>query len=222
MLPCLYSFRRCPYAMRARMAIYASGMRVEIREVSLKAKPEILLTLSPKGTVPVLSFSDGKLLEESLDIIQWAFSQPGQESWGVTDSAKHSPAMKLLEMNDSRFKYYLDRYKYPERYQDSSPSEAMPAMAARKEAEKFLQVLENQLSQHSFLLCHTPSFADVGIFPFIRQFAGVDEEWFSQSPYPRVRTWLEYWLSHPYFAEVMRNLAPWQPGDAPVYFGQMK
>ncbi len=195
-LPILYSYRRCPYAMRARMALWAAQIQVEVREISLREKPAHLLQISPKGTVPVLQLPDGTVLEQSLDIMQWALMQNDPQGWlnADRDAVQH-----LIAINDGDFKKALDRYKYPERYPEHSPA------FYREQGEQFLQVLETALQQHRFLVSDTASMADVAIFPFIRQFAAVDAAWFAASAYPGLRIWLESWLGSPLFAEIMQK-----------------
>lgn len=195
-IPILYSYRRCPYAMRARMALWAAKIQLEVREVSLRAKPAHLLQISPKGTVPVLQLPDGTVLEQSLDIMQWALAQGDPQGWLHADP---EAVNHLININDGDFKQALDRYKYPERYPEQ------PQLAYRQQGEQFLLPLETALQQHRFLLGDSASIADVAIFPFIRQFAAVDAEWFANSAYPRLRTWLEGWLESPLFAEIMQK-----------------
>jgi len=195
-LPILYSYRRCPYAMRARMALWAAQVQLEVREVSLRDKPAHLLQISPKGTVPVLQLPDGTVLEQSLDIMQWALAQHDPQGWLNSDC---EAVNHFISINDGDFKKALDRYKYPERY----PEQAQ--LASRQQGEQFLQMLETALQQHRFLLGDSASMADVAIFPFIRQFAAVDGEWFAGSAYPRLRAWLEEWLESPLFAEIMQK-----------------
>lgn len=195
-LPILYSYRRCPYAMRARMALWAAQVQLEVREVSLRDKPAHLLQISPKGTVPVLQLPDGTVLEQSLDIMQWALAQHDPQDWLNSDC---EAVNHFISINDGDFKKALDRYKYPERY----PEQAQ--LAYRQQGEQFLQMLETALQQHRFLLGDSASMADVAIFPFIRQFAAVDGEWFAGSAYPRLRAWLEEWLESPLFAEIMQK-----------------
>jgi glutathione S-transferase len=195
-LPILYSYRRCPYAMRARMAICAARIAVEVREISLREKPPHLLQISPKGTVPVLQLPDGTVLEQSLDIMQWALAQNDPQGWLNADP---EAVNALITINDGDFKKALDRYKYPDRYPEHTQA------FYREQGEPFLQRLEAALGEHDYLLGDKPSMADVAIFPFIRQFAAVDAEWFARSPYPKLRVWLEGWLESPLFAQVMQK-----------------
>ncbi|SFB30173.1 glutathione S-transferase [Pseudomonas sp. NFPP24] len=189
----LYSFRRCPYAMRARLALRYSGVPVQIIEVSLKAKPAEMLALSPKGTVPVLSV-DGRVIEESLEIMQWALAQHDPDDWLL----QGDPAvLALIAENDQGFKYHLDRYKYADRYPEH------PMEHYRGEGEVFLQKLEGLLGERAYLLAEHPSLADMALAPFVRQFAHVDREWFAGTPYQRLQAWLQRVLTSPLFIAVM-------------------
>jgi len=195
-LPILYSYRRCPYAMRARTALWAADIQLEVREVSLREKPAHLLQISPKGTVPVLQLIDGTVLEQSLDIMWWALTQKDPQGWLNAD---RDAVERLISINDGDFKKALDRYKYPERYPEQAQS------FYRQQGERFLQALETALREHRFLLGESASVADVAIFPFIRQFAAVDAEWFAGSAYPQLRAWLESWLESALFAQIMQK-----------------
>lgn len=211
-LPILYSFRRCPYAMRARLGIHHSGMPVELREVVLRDKPACMLKYSPKGEVPVLVLPDGTVLEESLDIIHWALANNDPGQWLATDSDLLQQATSLIKENDTSFKHNLDRYKYPERY----PDEQGPDYRAG--GEVFLQKLEQCLSQHHYLLSEHISIADITIMPFIRQFAHTDKDWFDQAPYPHLQQWLAGFLESELFLSVMKKYPAWQPDDEVVLF----
>ncbi len=196
-LPILYSFRRCPYAMRARMAIYAAKIKVQHIEVALKNKPQSLLDVSPKGTVPVV-VSNGKVIEQSRDIMLWALTQADPDNWLFAEDKSIQYEMEnLVNECDFEFKPLLDRYKYFDRYPEHSQLEY------RQQAEVFLQKLNSQLSQHTFLFDNKMRFADVAIFPFIRQFAGVDDAWFAESPYPYLRAWLEHCVNTQMFQAIM-------------------
>lgn len=202
-LPILYSYRRCPYAMRARMALWAAKIQVELREVSLREKPQHLLQISPKATVPVLQLADGTVLEQSLDIMRWALQQNDARGWLKGDMLM---ADTLISGNDGEFKKALDRYKYPERYPEQS------ALFYREQGEQFLQRLEALLVEHRFLLGDSASMADVAIFPFIRQFAAVDAQWFGRSDYPRLREWLAGWVEGELFTQVMQKFPTYIEG----------
>lgn len=192
-LPILYSFRRCPYAIRARIAIAYADIPVEIREVELKNKPEHLLAISPKGTVPVLQLTNGAVIEESLDIMRWALAQHDPEHWLFFSNE----ADRLIKWNDGDFKYHLDRYKYADRYPDFSQA------YYRQQAEVFLTELETRLLNSRYLCGNNFSLADAAIFPFIRQFAGVDNDWFRASAFRALNKWLEAILVTELFVRVM-------------------
>ncbi|MCH4874887.1 glutathione S-transferase [Pseudomonas sp. TMW22091] len=187
----LYSFRRCPYAMRARMALRYSGVPLTTVEVSLKAKPAEMLALSPKGTVPVLVCADGRVIDQSLDIMRWALARNDPDNWLGPDRTA------LIEENDQVFKANLDRYKYAIRYPEQ------PMEHYRAQGEQFLQHLEDLLGHAPYLAGDMLSLADVALAPFVRQFAHVDREWFEQAPYPHLRVWLERFLTSALFTSVM-------------------
>lgn len=193
----LYSFRRCPYAMRARMALRYSAVEVEIVEVSLKAKPAEMLALSSKGTVPVLQV-DGRVIDESLDIMRWALAQQDPDNWRLFgDLEGQALTAALIEENDQVFKLHLNRYKYPERHPE------YPQEHYRREGEDFLRRLEALLATRPFLAAEHQSLADVALMPFVRQFAHVDREWFAQAPYPRLQDWLQRFLESELFMAIM-------------------
>ncbi len=197
-LPILYSFRRCPYAMRARMAIFMARIRVEQIEVSLKNKPQSLIDYSPKATVPVIVTPSGEVIEESRDIMLWALDQADPDNWLLqNDKVKQQEMMQLVDSCDTEFKPLLDRYKYFDRYPENSQSEY------RQQAEVFLQKLDIRLSTCTFLMDANMRFADVAIFPFIRQFAGVDSLWFAASPYKNLHRWLDVCITTTLFKTVM-------------------
>ncbi len=213
-VPILYSFRRCPYAMRARMGLYYGGHCVELREVDLAAIPQSLRALVPDSPrVPVLQLSDGRVLDESWDILLWAVSSHDPECWLGEGGADVQAAERWIEMNDFSFKSDLDHYKYAARYPE------YPAEHYRSEGEVFLQDIETQLGITRFLLGERPSVADIGVFPFVRQFAHVDPAWFAQTPYPLLRAWLAGLLASPLFNAVMHKHPVWQPGQRPLIVG---
>ncbi len=206
----LYSFRRCPYAMRARLGLLFAGIQVELREIVLKTKPTQMLAISPKGTVPVLQLSDGTVIEESREIMAWALEQ--KDPQGLLDTNVLHQANALIEQNDKEFKYWLDRYKYADRHLEMTQTEY------RQQGEAFLQVLEELLTNNPYLLGNNMSIADIGIMPFVRQFAHVDRDVFYSLPYPNLHLWLQYWLEHPLFLQAMTKFQPWQEGDNVVIF----
>ena len=200
--------------MRARLALKMAGISVCIREILLKQKPAQMLTLSAKGTVPVMLLPSGQVLEESRDIMVWASKQPSQQNM----LAGFDDANTWLDMNDVDFKKNLDRYKYADRYPEHG------AEHYRVAGERFLLALESQLQkQHAlgitqYLLGSTVTMADIGIFPFVRQFSLVDPALFQQSDYVCVRQWLNYWLASDIFSSIMTRYSPWQPVDQPIIF----
>ncbi|ANI60734.1 glutathione S-transferase [Pseudomonas sp. GR 6-02] len=195
----LYSFRRCPYAMRARMALRYSGVAVNIVEVSLKAKPAEMLALSSKGTVPVLSV-DGRVIDESLEIMRWALAQNDPQDWLLNDDPVGQQYIAgLIEENDQVFKVHLNRYKYAERYPEQ------PMTFYRAEGKVFLRKLDQLLEGRAYLLGEHPSLADVALMPFVRQFAHVDREWFGQAPYVRLQGWLQRFLESELFTSIMKK-----------------
>ncbi|MCW7551309.1 glutathione S-transferase [Endozoicomonas gorgoniicola] len=196
--PVLYTFRRCPYAMRARLAIAVSQQAVEYREILLRDKPEAMLAVSPKGTVPVLVLPDGKVIDESLDIMLWALKLNDPEHWLAGDTG-------LIQQCDNEFKLWLDRYKYADRHPDHS------AEHYRKQGERFLSLLESKLLHTKGLSANHLSITDYGIAPFVRQFAHVDRDWFYSSPYPQLIRWLDNILGSSLFQAIMIKRAVWQP-----------
>lgn len=191
----LYSFRRCPYAMRARMALRYSGVPVDIVEVSLKAKPAAMLAISPKGTVPVLD-ANGQVIDESLEIMRWALAQHDPDDWLLNGDSRIA---ELIETNDQVFKVHLNRYKYAERYPEQ------PMEVYRAEGALFLQRLDELLEGRDYLLAGHPSLADIALLPFVRQFAHVDRDWFAQTPYVRLQAWLQRFLESELFTDIMKK-----------------
>ncbi len=213
--PVLYSFRRCPYAIRARLAIRYSGTRVELREVALRNKPPSLLRASAKATVPVLLQNNGKVIDESLDIMLWALGQHDPADWLRAESAGHNArnnARNLIATCDGPFKQALDRYKYADRHPQH------PATWYRAQAESYVRRLEWQLQQNQYLFGSKPGYADMAILPFIRQFAMVDRDWFDSSAYTATGRWLDQLLATPLFAAVMQKYSPWEEGTIGVAF----
>jgi glutathione S-transferase len=202
--PILYSFVRCPYAMRARMAIARAGIVCEMREVDLKDKPQAMLDVSPKGTVPVVLLSDGKVLDESLDIMRWALQRHDPDGW-----LKHpeQEMQDLIAINDGEFVLALKQYKYPGRYEDRDP------LKARSTGFEFLKNLEMRIAAKGFVIADSISLADIAIFPLIRQFALVDWMWFENCGLQRLNIWLNYFMHSELFEVVMEKYSPWQPGD---------
>ncbi len=204
--PILYSFRRCPYAMRARMGLVIAKQSVELREILLRDKPQEMLAASSKGTVPVLILADGQVLDESLDILYWALERainiPLAKQLIAPSTLEQ--AKELIELNDTKFKPSLDRYKYATRYPEKSE------LDYRRDGEVFLANLEKRLSTHRYLCAEQMSVADIAIFPFIRQFAGVDRSWFEQSNYHHVIKWLKGLVESEHFIQVMQKFPLWK------------
>ncbi len=197
-LPILYSFRRCPYAMRARMAIAVSGVEVEHREILLRDKPAEMLAASPKGTVPVIVLPNGDVIDESLDVMRWALALNDPEEWlGGVESA-------LIAANDGPFKTALDQYKYPARYDLEDTTK--PRDAAMMQ----LMSLNDRLSEQAFLTGERRAFTDIALFPFLRQFANTDRIWFDALPLPSLQTWLDGLISSELFEMVMVKHQPWK------------
>jgi len=204
MYPVLYSFRRCPYAIRARLALHYSGIETELREVVLTHKPAEMMECSPKGTVPVLVLPDGTVLDESLDIMYWALMQNDPDSWLISNSSLKQQTIELINENDFHFKTLLDEYKYSDRCREH------PADWYRDQASHFLQQLENLLLDNRYLLADHITLADMAVFPFIRQFASVDKDWFSKCKYINLRTWLAGLLEMQLFLYVMQKHPQWK------------
>jgi glutathione S-transferase len=202
--------------MRARLALAVSQQCVELREVVLKDKPEVMLEASAKGTVPVLlvKTEHGKVnvIDESLDIMLWALEQSDPAHWLPALTEDRQTHLALVTHNDTIFKLNLDRYKYADRFPVHS------AEHYRSQGEKFLQTLEDKLTQNNFLFGSKPMLSDFAIFPFIRQFALVDKAWFDQSPYPKLQTWLRYFLDSALFKQIMPKFKQWVPSEAPIFF----
>ncbi len=203
--PILYSFRRCPYAIRARLALLQAGLVVELREVDLKHKPAELLARSPAATVPVLDLGGGEVLTHSLDIVRWALGQHDPDGWLTRgDPARDA---RLVALTDGDFKRWLDRTKYPERFPEQS------AGTHRAAAERSLiEPLEAALASAAYLGGGTPNWADAAVFPFVRQFAAIDAVRWSASPWPATQRWLVAWLDSALFVTCMVKVPAWQPG----------
>ncbi|MEL6922265.1 MAG: glutathione S-transferase, partial [Pseudomonadota bacterium] len=197
-LPILYSFRRCPYAMRARLAIAAAGIAVELREVVLRDKPQAMIDASSKATVPVLVFPDGQVIDESRDIGAWALAQNDPLGWRHGDADE---TIALIDANDGPFKRALDRYKYPNRY----PDERVDAREQRDIAAAVIASYQERLAADLWLTGRAESWADHAILPFVRQYAHVDKQWFWDQPWTHVVGWLDRFLASQRFADVMRK-----------------
>jgi glutathione S-transferase len=203
--PILYSFRRCPYAIRARMAVAVSGVTVELREVVLCDKPPELIEASAKATVPVLVLPDGEVIDESLDIMRRALQQNDPEYWLATENSD------LIQQNDSAFKAALDRYKYPHRYG------LVDGIEYREAGLSILVEWDGRLGGGSFSRGSARGMTDIAIFPFIRQFAATDQAWFNAQPLPSLHRWLGELIGSDLFARIMTRYPQWYAGDAPTH-----
>jgi len=204
-IPRLYSFRRCPYAMRARLAILFSGIKVEIREILLRDKPLQMMALSEKATVPVLALENNTVLDQSLDIMYWAINQ--HDPMKLLHPSFQDEAEQLIKINDEEFKPALDKYKYSVRFPEQSE------IHYRNQCINFLEDLDLRLKQNTYLLGDKQTLADIAIFPFIRQFAAVDRQWFDGSEFHHLKRWLNNHLQSESFKTIMQKLKVWQDGD---------
>lgn len=200
--------------MRARMAIAAAGIECRLREVVLRDKPAEMLLASPKGTVPVIVAANGTIIEESLDVMAWALNHNDQHGWLAPDTGSPAEMDALIAECDGPFKHALDRYKYPNRYED----EAVVRDAQRAIGLAFLTRLNTRLEARDYLFGDRVSYADIAIFPFIRQFANTDRLWFDALDLPRLQTWLDRHLDSDLFRSVMPKFAQWQSGDVEPIF----
>jgi glutathione S-transferase len=212
-LPVLYSFRRCPYAMRARLALSISRQYCALREIVLRDKPSEMIEASPKATVPVLVLPDGRVVEESLDIMRWALSRHDPERWLSPEAVDPAAVEELIAECDGNFKLHLDRYKYAARF-----GPEVDPLLHRRQGEVFLQNLDDRLSRHPQLFGDRPCVADFAIFPFVRQFANTDREWFDTRPLRNLQSWLSNHLKSDIFQEVMRKWPVWRSGEAEPIF----
>lgn len=227
-LPILYSLRNCPYAMRARLAIYASEQSVRLRDIVLSNKPDEMLTVSPKGTVPVLvltgnmalstdkrpSNDTDEVIDESLSIMLWAFSQNDPDDYLVqaTPNAR-TKMLKVINLFDNDFKHHLEQYRSAKRYHEPTLKQH------RQVCERYLEELESRLEQHAYLESDKPSLLDLALMPYIRQFARVERQWYLQSPYPQLRQWLNRYLQSKMFSKVMAQHPLWLDTQEEVIFG---
>jgi len=208
----LYSFRRCPYAIRARMALSYSQLSVELREVDLRDKPAELINISPKATVPVLIENGSHIIDESLDIMRWSLSLSDPDAWLHKNNEQFNLIQfELITENDQGFKPLLDHYKYADRFPEHTQQ------TYRDRTMPFLDKLEQRLQNQSYLMDENMRLVDVALFPFIRQYAFVDKDWFDHSPFPNLRAWLNVLLNHPLFRRVMDKQPVWTPKNKPSY-----
>lgn len=206
--PVLYSFRRCPYAMRARMALAVSGQVCELRDILLRDRPEELYASSAKGTVPVLVLGDGRVIDESLEVMLWSLERADPEGWFRDFEHQREEMLTWIAECDGDFKRNLDGYKYASRGDASREGEH------RSGGVEFLMQLERALCENAFLFGSKASLADVAIFPFVRQFAFADKAWFDGMPWPKLHAWLGAWITSARFQAVMKKGPIWEPGQA--------
>ena len=207
MLPVLYSFRRCPYAMRARMSLILSSTQCELREVLLKNKPKVMINISPKGTVPILNLH-GEILEESLDIIKWATKKNSSKLHSFSQS-ESSSSNYFIDLFDTQFKYHLDRYKYPERFADLSNDH-------QQECLKILFKLEDLMDAKPWIFGKTISLLDICILPFIRQCKIANPDWFKAQGCTKVIDLLAHFELSELFLRSMEKFDVWNPEDPQV------
>ena len=211
--PVLWSFRRCPYAMRARLAINASQCRVHLREIRLRDKPKEFISASPKATVPVLVLPDGHVIDESRDIMIWALQQSDPRGWLRLWHADPAFCDDFLDRLDGPFKQQLDRYKYASRFEPAIGQQSrQDACVFLAEIDQFLESKASYLSGADF------GVLDAATLPFVRQFRGVDEIWFDSQPWPHLHRWLGMFLNSADFGAVMQKYHPWQAGDRVILF----
>lgn len=211
-LPILYSFRRCPYAIRARMAIAVSGQNCELREVVLRSKPAEMIEASPKGTVPVLVLSEFDVIEESMEIMHWALRKNDPEGWLIATDQNRKDVDLLIAENDGAFKDNLDKYKYSARFEYVDPN------YHRAECLSFLDKLNDRLSETNYLCSDKFSLIDASILPFVRQFANTDREWFDALDLPGIHRWLKLILESNLFVSVMKKYPAWDSDMKKHYF----
>lgn len=219
-LPILYSLRNCPFAIRARMAIYYAQQPIVLRDVVLSDKPNAMLTASPKGTVPVLVLTspEASVIEESIEVMLWALSSTDPDDFlRQSQPEVLAKMMSMISTFDNEFKRLLEEYKCAKRYHETNISEC------RNRCETYIKDLEEKLSTHQFLMSDKPSLVDIALLPFIRQFSRVERQWYLQSPYPNLRRWLDHFLQSRMFSKVMTKHPIWSPNSDQeniVIFGQ--
>jgi len=212
--PILYSLRNCPYAMRARLGIFKSKQRVIIRDIVLSNKPDEMITASSKGEVPVLVVSPSLVIDQSLDVMLWAFNESDpNDLLHRQDEAILTEMLTLIAQFDTGFKTAFDKYSSAKRYHDENVDQY------RQNCEVYIQALEQRLNEHAFLMSENESLADLAILPFIRKFARVERKWYLQSPYPKLRAWLNNYLQSALFSKVMKDYPLWLESKEVIIFG---
>ena len=217
--PILWSFRRCPYAMRARLALKSAGMTVVLREILLRDKPDAFLAASKSATVPVLELRDGRVIEESLDIMFWALQEAGDPAgWLSGWSLRKQETQAFLDELDGEFKTDLDRYKYASRYSVNTQTALELANVHRDRGCAFLTSIEERLAKEPFLNGYSAGLEDYAALPFVRQFRIADMKWFDKQSWPFLQKWLQTFLHSQVFKDVMYKYKPWVPGATPIIF----
>ena len=217
--PIFWSFRRCPYAMRARLALKSAGITVALREILLSEKPDAFLASSKSATVPVLELRDGRVIEESLDIMMWALQESGDPAgWLSGWSERKQDTQAFLDQLDGEFKIDLDRYKYASRYAADAHSATELANTHRDRGRAFLTKVDARLTKVPFLNGSSAGLEDYAALPFVRQFRIADTNWFDEQEWLALHEWLQTFLNSTAFTDVMQKFAPWQSEDGPTLF----
>lgn len=211
-LPILWSFRRCPYAMRARLAIKASGQAVHLREILLRDKPEPFLAASAKGTVPVLMLPDGRVIDESRDVMFWALSMADPQGWLAIYHQDKEAVMVHLEALDGDFKHHLDRYKYASRYEEADE------LSHQRAGAVYLSNWNDILSRQPALSGQALGLLDYATLPFVRQFRIANIDWFDSQDWPYLHRWLGDFLQSALFASIMEKYKPWKETGEDILF----
>ena len=215
-IPILYTFRRCPFAIRARSALYFSKTKFEIREVLLSKKPPQMIEASQKGTVPILVLKD-LVFDESFDIVVWSLNNNDELNLLNPYKENKKNTIRLISKIDNEFKYHLDRYKYSSRYENDH--DFLGKLKHRNIALSFLNEIEEVLKENTYLYQNKISILDLCIFPLIRQFKIADIEWFRNNQrLKNINSWLEGILNEDFFKIIMRKYKPWESSKAPEYF----
>ena len=206
--PILYSFRRCPYAMRARMALKTSEVKVILREVILREKPDAMIAASPKATVPVLVLPNKMVIDQSINIMRWSLQKNDPHNWLKYEKQANT----IIDQADGPFKTALDRYKYHTRYEDANPE--IEQIKALEILKQWNDIIGNKIC---FFGSHN-GLADYAIFPFVRQFANHNRSWFNIQDIPNIQRWLEAHLASGFFQSIMHKYPQWQSGDKSTIF----
>ncbi len=212
--PILYSLRRCPYAMRARLALLQAKQTVVLRDIVMTNIPPEMLAVSPTGTVPLLILDDSSIVDESLDIMIWALDQNDPNNLLYSEQPDVLPSMlSLINRNDNDFVNALDKYKAASRYHDSDEHHF------REQCESFISHIEYCLKEHKYLMGPHPSLADYALLPFLRKFSRIDRKWYLQAPYPNLQNWLNTHYENPLYSKAMKKYPQWLDHREVIFFG---